>query len=66
MEKVTVNLVDKALSSMEAASALEGLSKTDVINRALQMYVWILEHQTLGYKFCVIDEKNNVELVEFK
>jgi hypothetical protein len=36
--RVTVNLTPKSADSLEAISGTTGLSKTDVINRALQVY----------------------------
>lgn len=36
--RVTVNLTPKSADSLDAISASTGLSKTDVINRALQVY----------------------------
>lgn len=36
--KLTVNLTPKAFSAMEEAAARDGNSKTDVVNRALQLY----------------------------
>ena len=41
LEQVTVNLVDAASHALRQASDLTQLSKTDVINRALQLYAYI-------------------------
>jgi hypothetical protein len=38
MTKVTVNLVPAAMDALGRAAEYEELSKTDVINRAIQLY----------------------------
>jgi hypothetical protein len=41
--KVTVNLIPRAVEALEAASARTKDSKTDTINRALQVYELVLD-----------------------
>jgi uncharacterized protein (DUF1778 family) len=41
LERVTVNLIPKASQALERAASLTGDSKTDVINRALQVYAFV-------------------------
>lgn len=41
MERVTVNLTAKAAEALREATELTGDSKTDTINRALQVYAFI-------------------------
>jgi hypothetical protein len=43
LTRVTVNLTRKAVEAMEAVSDSTGYSKTDTINRALQVYAIIQE-----------------------
>ena len=45
LERVTVNLVARASRALQLAVDLTGDSKTDVINRAIQVYAY-LEHVT--------------------
>lgn len=47
--RLTVNLTRKSSEALTAAHETEGLSKTDVINRALQLY-----HFTLGNRLAVV------------
>lgn len=42
LTKLTVNLVPDAVEALAKAAELEQLSKTDVVNRALQLYASIL------------------------
>lgn len=41
LTRVTVNLTPRALAAMEAMSRKTRLGKTDVINRALQVYALV-------------------------
>ncbi|VVJ23792.1 Uncharacterised protein [Amycolatopsis camponoti] len=43
LERVTVNLAPRASRALEKAVALTGDSKTDTINRALQVYAYLEE-----------------------
>ena len=47
LHKVTVNLTKKSFAALDAAAARSGDSKTDTVNRALQMYAY-LEQVTGG------------------
>ncbi|ACU71901.1 hypothetical protein Caci_2992 [Catenulispora acidiphila DSM 44928] len=41
LERVTVNLAPRAAHALKQVADLTGDSKTDVINRALQLYAYI-------------------------
>jgi hypothetical protein len=43
LERVTVNLTPKAAQALEQAVKLTGDSKTDTINRSLQVYAYLEE-----------------------
>lgn len=45
LERVTVNLTPRSARALELATQLTGDSKTDAINRAIQVYAY-LEHVT--------------------
>ena len=40
-ERLTVNLIPRAAEALASAATRTGLSKTDVVNRALQMYDYL-------------------------
>lgn len=44
VERVTVNLTPRAVAALEQVAAITGETKTDAINRALQVYA--LLHRT--------------------
>ena len=43
LERVTVNLTPRAVRALDQAVALTGDTKTDTINRALQVYAYLEE-----------------------
>jgi hypothetical protein len=50
LTRVTVNLVPKAAVALKESAALEGISRTDVVNRAVQLYAMFVAETTLGSK----------------
>lgn len=44
-ERITVSLVPKAVAALESARKITGESKTDCVNRALQLYAMMHEVQ---------------------
>lgn len=57
--KVTVNLNPEAWAALHnAAQALE-MTRTDVINRALQIYNFLISEEIAGNKIQVYDEEHN-------
>ena len=53
LTRVTVNLIPKADAALEQAVRLTGYSKTDTINRALQLYAYILDCHGKGEEIFV-------------
>ena len=48
LTKLTVNLTPRAVVALDAASATEGLSGTDVVNRALQFWAVVVDERAKG------------------
>lgn len=48
LERVTVNLTERAAQALRLAAELNSDSKTDTINRALQMYAFMKQVQAQG------------------
>ena len=59
--KVTVNLIPKAWNAANETTALLGLSRTDVINRALQAYAWLERELAEGSEVIVRSKDGGVE-----
>ncbi|MEV4893896.1 hypothetical protein ACIBHY_51580 [Nonomuraea sp. NPDC050547] len=55
LERVTVNLTQRAARALEEAVELSGDSKTDIINRALQVYAYLERIDHDGGKVYVHD-----------
>jgi hypothetical protein len=64
-ERVTVNLTPRASRALEVATELTGDTKTDTINRALQIYAF-LEQITAHGGSIYVREKANSELERLK
>ncbi len=48
LERITVNLVTRAWRALQLAAELTGDSKTDIINRAIQVYAYVTEIEANG------------------
>ncbi len=55
LTKVTVNLVPRAMKALEDVSASTGDTKTESINRALQIYAWLQSRIDAGEQVVVVD-----------
>jgi hypothetical protein len=51
--KLTVNLINKAVEALDSAVVVTQLSKTDTVNRALQVYAFMIEEQEKGGQLLV-------------
>ena len=65
LERVTVNLIPRASRALEQAGELTGDSKTDTINRALQVYAYLEEVWAKGGSVEVEIEGRRTELKFF-
>lgn len=52
-DRLTVNLIDRASRALELLHQVTGLSKTDCVNRALQVYSLIEYEISCGAEFIV-------------
>lgn len=62
-ERITVNLIDAASNALAEAAALTQDSKTDTVNRALQVYLLMTKHQHDGGTILLRDKDGVVERV---
>lgn len=65
LERVTVNLIPRASRALELAGQLTGDSKTDTINRALQVYAYLEEVWSKGGAILVELDGKRTELKFF-
>jgi hypothetical protein len=52
---VTVNLIPQAWAALEDAAQYREMNKTDTINRALQIYAFLLRQLAVGQEIHVVD-----------
>jgi hypothetical protein len=52
-ERITVGLIPKAAEDLRRTQARTGLSKTDVVNRALSLYEFLNERLASGHELLV-------------
>lgn len=57
LTRLTVNLTPRAVAAMEESAARDGDSKTDVVNRALQLY-------NLVCRFASVDSTGLISLLD--
>lgn len=64
-ERVTVALVPKAASDLQKAVERTGLSKTDIVNRAISLYEYLDARVSDGAELLVRIESGQVEQIKF-
>ncbi len=62
-ERFTVTLIATAAQAVATLMRLTGLSKTDVINRAVQVYAFLAQQMADGKELLLRDEEGNAERV---
>ncbi len=66
-EPLRVQLIPRADAALDAAAGLTGHSKTDIINRALQMYAFVEDVLAKGQKVFIADaDGGNSSQVDFQ
>ncbi|WP_020523080.1 hypothetical protein [Catelliglobosispora koreensis] len=67
LTKVTVNLVPRAVAALDEVAAITHDTKTEAINRSLQLYAYLQKMIEEGYSVCLMDpeEKTVVQLQLF-
>lgn len=65
-ERITVALVRKAVEDLQSLQDRTGLSKTDIVNRAITLYEFLEAHISAGDDLIVRDkETRESQLVRF-
>jgi hypothetical protein len=63
-ERLHVLLTPKAAAALTAVSEAEAMKKTDVVNRAVQLYAWIQERRNEGDELVIRHPDGTAELVQ--
>ncbi len=61
LTKVSANFVNRALAALEIASEITGDNQTDVINRSVQVYAYIMKMMDEGKLIFVEDPKTGAK-----
>ncbi len=62
-ERFTVTLIATAAQAVGTLMRVTGLSKTDVINRSVQVYAFLAQQMADGKEILLRDEEGNTERV---
>ncbi|MFH9953305.1 hypothetical protein ACH4OX_03680 [Streptomyces roseolus] len=62
-ERYSVTFVPPAVEAIQALTELSGLSKTDVINRAVQVYAFLASEMAEGRQVLLRNEDGSLERV---
>ncbi len=64
LTKLTVNLVPRSVTSLAFAAAASGDTRTDTVNRALQMYALILKEIKKGQRLAFVGPDSGLAGIE--
>lgn len=64
-ERVTVALVPKAAGDLQRAVKRTGLSKTDIVNRAISLYEYLDSRLNSGAELLIRNESGQIEQIKF-
>jgi hypothetical protein len=54
-ERLNVNLTERSSLALTVAAELDGLNKTDVVNRAVQLYSFLIQERAEGRELLIRD-----------
>jgi hypothetical protein len=63
--RVTVNLTDRSKEALDEVVARTADSKTDTINRALQIYAFLERIRANGDQLLIKSSDGNIQLIKF-
>jgi len=58
LDRISVSLIPKAAEELESLQGKTGLSKTDIVNRAISLYSFIVEEQSLEQDMLLRDQRS--------
>ena len=64
-ERLTVNLTERSIKSVVLAAAITGDSKTDMVNRALQLYAYVMNARREGKSLILREPGGEETCLEF-
>ena len=65
-DRITVALIPKVAKDLQTLQERTGLSKTDLVNRAITLYEFVDEHQSAGRELLIRDrDSGDTQVVMF-
>ncbi len=64
LTRLTINLIPRATAALHLASEISGDSRTDTMNRAIQLYAYVTELSSRGYDILVRHPDGTVEQIK--
>lgn len=58
LTRLTVNITPRSVVALEQAAGIEGLSKTDVVNRALEVWACLVAEQAKGAEVHLVSRRS--------
>jgi hypothetical protein len=65
-DRITVGLTRRSTDELDALQIQTGLSKTDLVNRAIGLYKFITDHLAKGDELLIRDTKGNQMVVHLQ
>jgi hypothetical protein len=65
-EKLTVNLVESASRALELAAEITGDTKTDTVNRAIQIYAYIVSEKQQGREIVIEEPDGSASIMKWE
>jgi hypothetical protein len=63
---VKVALIDQAYAALVDMTVLQGFTETDTMNRAIQIYAYLMRKQEQGADILIRDSGGSIEKVDFR
>lgn len=64
LTKITINLLPRTVKALEEVSVSTGDTKTECINRAVQIYAWLQARIAAGDQFQVMDKEGRTREIQ--
>jgi hypothetical protein len=65
VDRMTISLIPRTVKELEQLQEKTGLSKTDIVNRAISLYAFVTEQMEAGQQLALRDpESERLQLIQ--
>jgi hypothetical protein len=65
IDRMTISLIPRTVKELEQLQEKTGLSKTDIVNRAISLYAFVTEQMEAGQQLALRDpESERLQLIQ--